>query len=134
MSGGFDWPRVRRRVFGVKGHLCYWCGRKLVNFSDIQDSKRIKLKKHKVVWRGDHKIKEGWLATVDHVRPRSQGGKDKLDNLVPSCHQCNNIRSRFSDPGFMHKSPEKRKKFILDTWTLRVRSWWLSTGCTRIVN
>ena len=28
--------------------------------------------------------------TCDHVRPRSRGGSDKHDNLVPACGPCNN--------------------------------------------
>jgi hypothetical protein len=32
------------------------------------------------------------LATLDHVRPRSQGGGTVADNLVLACHACNNAR------------------------------------------
>lgn len=28
-------------------------------------------------------------ATVDHIRPRSQGGKNTLKNLVTACQRCN---------------------------------------------
>jgi 5-methylcytosine-specific restriction endonuclease McrA len=32
------------------------------------------------------------LATLDHVQPRSQGGRLSLDNLVLACRACNNAR------------------------------------------
>ena len=28
--------------------------------------------------------------TIDHVTPKSRGGKDTFDNCVTSCKQCNN--------------------------------------------
>ena len=30
--------------------------------------------------------------TLDHVTPRSRGGSTSWDNLVASCHRCNNIK------------------------------------------
>lgn len=32
---------------------------------------------------------DGVLLTVDHVRPRAQGGTDAFDNCVAACHTCN---------------------------------------------
>lgn len=32
-------------------------------------------------------------ATRDHVRPRSHGGSNSLDNLVPACARCNSLKS-----------------------------------------
>lgn len=32
--------------------------------------------------------------TIDHVRPRSKGGEDKEENLVPCCATCNQLRGR----------------------------------------
>lgn len=32
------------------------------------------------------------LMEIDHVIARSQGGSDDLDNLVPSCQECNLIK------------------------------------------
>lgn len=31
---------------------------------------------------------------MDHVIPKSQGGKDEPDNLVTVCHWCNSVTSR----------------------------------------
>lgn len=31
--------------------------------------------------------------TVDHVRPRSNGGEDKTSNCIPACRECNQDKS-----------------------------------------
>jgi 5-methylcytosine-specific restriction endonuclease McrA len=30
--------------------------------------------------------------TVDHAKPRSQGGRNRDDNLLPACAYCNNLK------------------------------------------
>lgn len=117
------WAKMRKHVLAKMGRRCYWCGRTLTNFSDIPERKRILIKKHKILWRGSGKVKEGWLATIDHVIPRSRGGSSRANNLVPSCHECNNVRSRFSDPVFKTRKASRRKKYILDCWTVRVKPY-----------
>lgn len=32
---------------------------------------------------------------VDHVMPRSQGGRDEMENLVTSCHDCNQGKKHY---------------------------------------
>lgn len=34
----------------------------------------------------------GSAATIDHVMPRSRGGKDSWENLVACCLRCNNLK------------------------------------------
>lgn len=36
--------------------------------------------------------------TVDHFQPRSRGGADDADNLVYSCHACNEFKGDFWEP------------------------------------
>ena len=38
-------------------------------------------------------------ATVDHVRPRSEGGADDLANVVVACDDCNQLRNRLNQIG-----------------------------------
>ena len=38
------------------------------------------------------KIKNKSKATVDHVIPKSRGGKNSWENLVTSCIECNNVK------------------------------------------
>ena len=43
-------------------------------------------------------IRFAW-ATVDHVRPRSEGGADDLTNVVVSCSDCNQLRDYWNQHG-----------------------------------
>ncbi len=53
-------PLTRENIFKRDNHSCVYCG----------ESKR-------------------QLLTLDHVYPRSKGGKDSWDNLVTACKSCN---------------------------------------------
>ncbi|UXS01649.1 HNH endonuclease [Agrobacterium tumefaciens] len=57
-------PMVQEAVLRKTGGLCYYCG---VNFGE---------KYH-----------------IDHAIPSSRGGSNRLENLVPSCAQCNSEKS-----------------------------------------
>lgn len=62
----------------------------------------------------------GSANTIDHVMPRSRGGKDSWENLVACCLKCNNIKG--------DRTPEEMK------WSLRMvprpphGSGWLIRG------
>jgi len=55
---------TRENVFRRDGYRCLYCG---------EDRKK--------------------LLTVDHVIPKSKGGKDSWNNLVTACKKCNNEKS-----------------------------------------
>ena len=55
--------QLRETVFKKYGGKCAYCGIELV--------------------KGFH---------VDHINPKVYGGKDELDNLNPSCKDCNNYK------------------------------------------
>lgn len=40
-------------------------------------------------------------ATLDHLVPRSQGGKDSRKNLVLACYQCNQAKGRIGHEEFL---------------------------------
>lgn len=40
----------------------------------------------------------GQLITIDHLKPRSEGGTDDDDNLVPACERCNCSRKSTAAP------------------------------------
>ncbi|NJL62327.1 MAG: HNH endonuclease [Methylacidiphilales bacterium] len=42
--------------------------------------------------------------TIDHLKPKSKGGSDSLENLRLACFQCNNSRGNSLFP------PEKKSK------------------------
>ena len=59
--------RVNTKIFQKTGGYCYYCGfqLKILTF------------------------------TVDHVIPKSKGGSDRNENLVPACQLCNTTKSNF---------------------------------------
>lgn len=57
-------PLTRENVYKRDGYECVYCG------------------------NGNKK-----LLTLDHVIPKSKGGKDSWDNLVTACTRCNNEKS-----------------------------------------
>lgn len=44
---------------------------------------------------GVSEISTAGLLTIDHVLPKSQGGKDSLANLVYCCHSCNEFKGAY---------------------------------------
>ena len=56
-----EFSPTRKNIFRRDRHICQYCSCKL----------------------------EGPNATVDHVLPRSRGGKHKWDNVVACCLSCN---------------------------------------------
>jgi 5-methylcytosine-specific restriction endonuclease McrA len=61
------------RIFDREGRCCSYCG--------IETRRRR---------RGLHGAAD--LATLDHIVPRSQGGRICEENLVLACQSCNNER------------------------------------------
>jgi len=50
-------------------------------------------------------------ATLDHVRPKSQGGTARLDNLCLACSSCNNKRQTIPFLDFIFHINEQHKRF-----------------------
>ncbi len=116
--------RKRQKQLGSEGYTCFWCWCPVTSVADIPRHKRIRIRNRKIIWRGDGKIKEGALATLDHLRPI---GNSKT---VISCAVCNEIRGRFMDEtlwiGRHGGVREGRKLYIMNSWTRRIResrSW-----------
>jgi hypothetical protein len=38
--------------------------------------------------------------TVDHALPRSRGGKNRDNNLLPACNRCNNVKGSRTVSGY----------------------------------
>ena len=55
----------RRDIYNRYAGHCAYCGKK-IEFDDM---------------------------TIDHIVPQSKGGKDTVENTVPSCQLCNNQKS-----------------------------------------
>ena len=59
---GKKWRELREEVFRHYGRACSYCG--------YEDS----------------------VMTIDHILPRSKGGDNSLENLLPACRKCNYSR------------------------------------------
>jgi 5-methylcytosine-specific restriction endonuclease McrA len=83
-----SWFQVRNGLFNAaflrEGGHCYWCNR------PVRRQARAK------PWHplsGDH-------PTLDHLVPRSKGGRDTIENVVLACNACNHERGNMSAKGF----------------------------------
>ena len=47
---------------------------------------------------------------LDHVVPRSKGGSDRISNLVPSCHECNQSKGNMPVEKFLESDPVRLGK------------------------
>lgn len=54
-----------------QGGKCLYCGKSCIENTNHEDPAK---------------------ATIDHIRPKSKGGKDSLDNLAIACRPCNKER------------------------------------------
>lgn len=75
----------RLKVFYKKGLTCALCGK--VHGSYLGAYKDSSGGVHIDVYSSDHK-----MMNVDHIVPKSLGGKSNIDNLQPSCEECNAIK------------------------------------------
>jgi len=71
----------RAAVWRVTGGYCWYCG--------------CDLKEHGM--------------TIDHLRPKSDGGTNHLPNLVPACQSCNQAKGSDDLETYRHK--QERKTF-----------------------
>ena len=67
----------------------------LTRYVHLPRSRSLPVSRRGVLRRDDHRCAYcGRTAnTIDHVQPRSRGGRDSWDNLVACCLRCNNIKS-----------------------------------------
>ena len=67
---------LRRQVYNKTNGQCTYCGMKL-----------------KFISNGESDPGQNGF-TIDHVKPISRGGTEDTDNLVPACHECNNLKAQ----------------------------------------
>ena len=48
---------------------------------------------------------------IDHIVPKSQGGKDDMDNLATSCKRCNGIKGAKNPKEFLLKMKSRRESY-----------------------
>lgn len=106
--------RPRLDVYRLKGCGCVACGRVGNRFhAEIQIGS-----KDLIAWFFDpqHKafplthlnlygVEDGriFMMTADHIKPRSLGGSDEIENLAPMCERCNKLKG--NDPDWQNDLP-----------------------------
>ena len=66
----------------------------LTRYVRVPGARRVPVTRRRVLRRDGHRC--GYCgkaaSTIDHVLPRSRGGKDTWENLVACCLRCNNVK------------------------------------------
>ena len=60
--------------------------------------------------------------TIDHVKPRSNGGEDRTTNCIPACKRCNQSKGSEEWVGWF------RDQDFYESWREVEIRHWLSTG------
>lgn len=68
-----------RSLYIRDGRQCVYCGKPMMSISDLE----------KFDYEAGKRLPADF-PTLDHVTPRSEGGRTVLDNLVVACATCNN--------------------------------------------
>ena len=82
-------------VWGSTGHWDRPAVIVLSRYVRVPGARRVPVTRRGVLRRDAHRCAYCGKAasTIDHVMPRSRGGKDTWENLVACCLRCNNIKS-----------------------------------------
>jgi 5-methylcytosine-specific restriction endonuclease McrA len=93
----------------------------LQRYVRVPTSRRIPVSRRGVLRRDGHRC--AYCAksanTIDHVQPKSRGGKDTWENLVACCLKCNNAKGdrTLSEIGWSLKSTPRMPQGL--AWTVR---------------
>ena len=81
----------------------------LARYVRVPHGRAVPVSRRGVLRRDEHRCAYcgGHASTVDHVLPRSRGGRDTWDNLVACCVRCKNLKG--------DRTPEEKG------WSMRVR-------------
>jgi 5-methylcytosine-specific restriction endonuclease McrA len=81
-------PNTTRKVLAKTGGKCYYCGCVLPEDTYIHDMVENSISGHR-----------NWH--VDHMLPIARGGDHNINNLAPSCANCNKSKSTMTAEEFI---------------------------------
>jgi len=95
------------RLFRRDGEKCFWCDHSLKTQRQLAKMRR-----------KDKDTSRYRMATIDHIKPRNQGGTSHLYNLVAACSVCNVERSKSNNAIDLaiaegkYELPERPKPYV----------------------
>ena len=78
----------RYRTYAAKGTVCVTCGRQGTYFALEHCKDQKDCPPHFNLYGKDEDGTE-FMMTVDHILPKSHGGRNEVENLQPMCCECN---------------------------------------------
>jgi HNH endonuclease len=91
-----------RALYIRDGRLCVYCGREMMTLPGVE------------AWEHEPGIRlPGDFPTLDHIVPKSQGGRTVLDNLVIACATCNGKKG--NQATYVSKQQFKKFSTVLGT-------------------
>jgi RNA-directed DNA polymerase len=97
--------KVKGEASPYDGDLAYWSARMGAHpEASAREAKLLKRQKGKCAYCGlTFRPRDLW--EVDHIQPKSRGGKDTYDNLQLLHRHCHDLKSRYDGSGAHDKSP-----------------------------
>jgi hypothetical protein len=90
--------RWLEHLYARQNSMCYWCRSQTVLLRYISEEQELSCKNGFVTWRDGENVFAARIASVDHIRPVSDGGTNDPANLVMACVDCNQNRTRTLSP------------------------------------
>ena len=86
----------RKAVFRKGGGRCYYCGEPI--FIDA-------------------------YFEIDHIEPRANGGSSEIENLAPSCHECNHAKGNLNPDQWRAKMLRENGNMVRSSVRFSHRPW-----------
>lgn len=107
----------------VKSEVLEWKEAKAaVPFLPKQDRKKHNLwaKQKGLCAYCDRTFKDYFDCSLDHIKPKSKGGSNKVENLALVCHPCNNLKANYSS---LEEATAKARRLIAFFTKLKERGF-----------
>lgn len=82
---------IRELLYVRQDGRCCYCDRRMFRSNATAEQRR-----EQTGLCGKELRQSGLQATIEHLRPKSQGGTDHRDNLALACFRCNTSRGAVS--------------------------------------